>query len=152
MSWCASCCVLAKQDGLVGVVAAVVEDVGGVDADEFGEVFDLVFDAAAVVDAVAVDGVGDGAVEFVFEFADELAAGLVVDAAGFAGAFGELEVFGAEFVVEDQVEYDGIDGDGAKFFHEVGGEGGVAASGGVQEADVRVESAGFDEAVDVVEE
>ena len=79
---------LAKQDGLVGVVAGVVEDVGGVDADEFGEVFDLVFDAAPIVDAVAVDGVGDGAVEFVFQFADELAAGVVVDATGFALGFG----------------------------------------------------------------
>ena len=124
--------------------------VGGDFAHEgFGKEACLEFQAAAVGGFVVEGGMGDGFVEAGFEFGEEGAASVIGQAVGTAEFFDE--VFSVEDVVVEEGEDDGVDDEGAEFFHEVEGKGGFAVLAAVQVADVGVEANGADGGHDLVE-
>ncbi len=127
-------------DGGGGILAGEEGAVGG---DFLGEGFcedaGLDFEGAAVGDLVVEDGVADEVVHALFVGEVEAFAPVGGEVDGFAG--GDEVVWGDHAVV-DGGEDGGVGDEGAKFFHEVEGEGGATGADLVVETEGGVEADG----------
>ena len=104
-----------------------------------GEDAELEFDRPTVADFVIKDGVGDQGVDALLVTLEEFfpARGVEID-----GPTSGDEVVGGDESVIDGGDDGGLGDQGAKFFHDVEGEGGPTVAGLVIEADIGIETDG----------
>ena len=87
------------------------------------------------------EGMGQFVLFFLLPGLENDLSGIVSEGDG--SGFLDMEIIGGDLLSVDEGEGKAVGEDGAKFFHEVEGEGGASGTGLVEETGLRVESAAF---------